>query len=311
MLNPISVSDRLKTFPAWALLSLAANGLLVLAVILLLLRQHWLSASTHPSHSPTVEMPRWGVSTSPKSKTLAPLANVGPFHQLSYKEWVALLRREAEATALKKPKHLNVIAGDSLSMWFPTTLLPPERHWLNQGISGETSAGLLRRLALFDKAQPEVIYVMIGINDLLRGVTDETILMNQRQMIRYLRRVHPQSQIVFQSILPHAGASANWEGRDRLLKIPNRRIHKLNRQLAQLTAQEGISYLDLYPLFINKQGDLRSDLSTDGLHLNSQGYLVWSSALQVYTQLKLQPQLQQQQKSPPSSAPRPFKIKGN
>jgi lysophospholipase L1-like esterase len=310
MLNPISVSNCFKTFPAWAFLSLAANGLLMLAVILLLVREHWLPASTHASDSTALQMPRWGVSSNPRSKMLASPANLGPFHQLSYEEWIGLLRREAEVAAENPPKHLNVIAGDSLSMWFPTTLLPPERHWLNQGISGETSAGLLRRLALFDQAQPEVIYVMIGINDLLRGVKDETILMNQRQMIRYLRRVHPQSQIVFQSILPHAGASANWEGRDRLLKIPNGRIHKLNQQLAQVTAQEGISYLDLYPLFIDAQGDLRSELSTDGLHLNSQGYLVWSSALQVYTQLKLQPKLQQQ-KSPPSSAPRHFKIKGN
>jgi len=45
---------------------------------------------------------------------------------------------------------------------------------------------------------------MIGINDLLRGMTDET-MENQRQIVRYLRQVHPDSQIVVQSILPYSG----------------------------------------------------------------------------------------------------------
>jgi len=52
---------------------------------------------------------------------------------------------------------------------------------------------------------------MIGINDLLRGMTDETILENQRQIVRYLRQVHPDSQIV-QSILPYSGEVQAGQG---------------------------------------------------------------------------------------------------
>ncbi|MDJ0801036.1 MAG: G-D-S-L family lipolytic protein, partial [Calothrix sp. MO_167.B12] len=40
-------------------------------------------------------------------------------------------------------------------------------------------------------------------------------------------------------------------------------------------------------LFTNEQGNMRLELTTDGLHLSSQGYLVWSSALQLYSQMKL------------------------
>ena len=48
-----------------------------------------------------------------------------------------------------------------------------------------------------------------------------------------------------------------------------------------IAAKEDVKYLHLYPLFADKQGNLRSKFTTDGLHLNPNGYLVWSSALQL------------------------------
>jgi lysophospholipase L1-like esterase len=198
-----------------------------------------------------------------------------------------ILQQEAEVAAEKQPANLNVLLGDSLSLWFPPDLLPTNKNWLNQGISGEVSLGLWQRLRLFDRTQPERIYLMIGINDLIREVDDQTLLKNYRKIVRRLRRVHPQTQIVVQSILPHGGEESTWEGRDRLIAIPVSRIQQLNQELAVLAQEEDVKFLDLYPLFTNAQGYLRADLTTDGLHLNRQGYLVWRSAIQMYTQLVL------------------------
>jgi lysophospholipase L1-like esterase len=225
--------------------------------------------------------------SDPKSTDSA--TELGPRHQLNYQQWVELLGREADVAARQQPKHLTILVGDSLSLWFPSELLPRERTWLNQGISGETSKGLLNRLDLFDKTQPEAIFVMIGINDLIREVTDETILANQRLIVRYLRRVHPQSKIVLQSILPHSARNATWEGRDRLLAIPNRRIRDLNERLRAIAKEENVIYLDLYPLFADADGNMKTELSSDGLHLNPQGYLVWRNALLVLDQFVLEP----------------------
>jgi lysophospholipase L1-like esterase len=174
--------------------------------------------------------------------------------------------------------------GDSLSLWFPVELLPEDRNWLNQGISGETSRGLLQRLNFFDKTQPRTIFVMIGINDLIRGVSDDVILDNQRQILSYLRRNHPRTRIFVQSILPHGAEEATWEGREKLLAIPNSRIQKLNQQLQSIATRQGVKYMDLYPLFINQKGNLRQEFTTDGLHLSPAGYVVWRTALQVYQQ---------------------------
>ena len=260
------------------MLSLAANGLLLLLLLVSFTRAPIRQANAQRNSSPAAPA---------LPQTLAALAAPAPAswgerQQLTYSQWLDLLKQEAKITAERAPAHLNVLAGDSISLWFPTELLPAQQQWLNQGISGETSAGLLRRLDLFDQTQPQTIFVMIGINDLLRGVSDQTLLANQRLILQDLQTAHPQAQIVLQSILPHAETSS-WEGHSKLSVISNQRIQAINAQLEETARQSGAYFLDLYPLFANPAGYLRPELSTDGLHLSPQGYQTWSIALQVYS----------------------------
>lgn len=275
---------RLHLLPAWVYISLVANGCLAAAIALTLLR------SLHPPSAlsaASVASPRPSVSPAPSASPS--MAELGMRHQLTYQQWVEQLAEEAKVAADQQPEHLSVLVGDSISLWFPEDLLPAGRSWLNQGISGETSAGLLKRLHLFAKTEPETIFVLIGINDLIRGVEDQALLENGQELISSLQAQHPRSQIVVQSILPHAGTQVNWEGRDRLLAVSNRRIQQLNQELEAIAQQAGVYFLDLYPLFATAAGDLRPELSTDGLHLSARGYQVWSIALQVYSREVLEP----------------------
>ncbi len=254
----------------------------MLAVILLIWQQQRLAAFFGIISSPEPI----NLNNSPQIAT----PDLGRRHQLSYQEWVDILKQEAKVAADQRPANLTILAGDSLSLWFPPELLPEGKNWLNQGISGETSNGLLKRLKIFDRTQPEVIFVMIGINDLIRGMSDRVILDNQGQIISYLQKMHPKAQIVVQSILPHGADEATWQGREKLLAISNSRIRKLNQQMQSISTKKGVKYLDLYPLFTNKQGNLRREFTTDGLHLSPEGYIVWRSALQIYSDIKLKTQ---------------------
>ncbi|MCU0565603.1 MAG: GDSL-type esterase/lipase family protein [Oculatellaceae cyanobacterium Prado106] len=191
--------------------------------------------------------------------------------QPTYEQWMGLLQREAQSMAKGQGKNrLTVLVGDSISQWYPIEQLAGDRFWLNQGISGDMTAGILRRLSAFDQTRPDRIYVMAGVNDLKNGRSDREILDNLQQMMQRLRRVHPQAQIVFQSILP-----------TRWANISSDRTTQLNLKLAALAQQEGVSYLDLTPNFADSEGKLRRELTTDGLHLSPVGYVVWGEVMQA------------------------------
>jgi len=255
---------RMHLLPTWVFWSLAANGVLVVVVGISLWRQAGLPAPTRLSNPAEAA----AVSFDDSSR-------------LGYQQSLGQLKDDAQLITVLKPKHLAILAGDSLSLRFPPEKLS-EYQVLNQGISGETTAGLLKRLNVFDQTQPDVIFVMIGINDLLRGRSDSEILDDQQRVIKNLKETHPQAKIVMQSVLPHALEQVTWEGRDRLLAIPNQRIKALNEGMEAIAQAESVNFFNLYPFFADSQGNLRRELSSDGLHLSTQGYEVWGIALQVY-----------------------------
>lgn len=203
----------------------------------------------------------WAKGTNTKAQPLP-----SPTHE----QWKRLLEQEAKAVAKGKGSNrLAILLGDSLSLWFTSQRLPGSQLWLNQGISGENSGQIRRRLSAFAQTQPDTIYVLAGINDLRQGVADDVILNNLRQIVQRLRQNHPRAQVVLQSILPI-----------RLSAISNERIRNLNQQIAGIAQREGAGYLNLHPLFTDEQGEIRQELTTDGIHLSHQGYEVWQEALQ-------------------------------
>ena len=212
---------------------------------------------------------------------------LGTKQRLNYDQWVTLLGQEMSTMAAKNPDHLTILLGDSLSLWFPTELLPGQRVWMNQGISGEKTHTLRARLDLLNVADVDTIFLMIGINDLIWGQSDQQLIANYRDIMDYLATQHPKTQIVVQSILPHGAESSTWESRSLLLELPNERIRSMNQSLEKIAKDYDAHYLELYPIFSTGEGTLRPDLTTDGLHLNREGYLVWRAAIALYSQLEL------------------------
>lgn len=189
--------------------------------------------------------------------------------QPTYEQWVDLVHQEAKAlSAGQGASQLSVLVGDSLSLWFPPEMLSGDRFWLNQGISGDTTTGILQRLSALDGTRPDTIHVMAGINDLRRGATDAEVINNLRLIMRELQQKHPQARIIVHSILP-----------TRLAALPTDRIRRINLAIAAATEEEGVFYLNLQPSFMDEIGILNRDLTTDGLHLSVQGYERWGAII--------------------------------
>lgn len=279
------MSRRARSIPAWAYLSVTTNVVLGITLGLWFLGDRYFKdslLSSNISHASTLEE-----ETTESLMAAYPPNLPADRSQLTYQDWVKLLEKEANATARKKPDRLMVMAGDSISLWFPPDLLPSDRTWLNQAISGETTTGLLRRLTLFADTEPQAIFVMIGINDLLKGTDDQEVLRNYEEIITALKQDHPKAKIIVQSILPRAKEKVTVVNAQQVLDLSNERIYQVNRRLATIAQQKKVAFLDLQPLFTDNEGFLRPELTTDGLHLNQQGYLVWRSAIQTYNQLSL------------------------
>jgi len=58
---------------------------------------------------------------------------------------------------------------------------------INGGVSGDTTAGGLRRLQWQLKSNPQMVVIALGANDMLRGIPPETTKKNLEQMIKLLQ----------------------------------------------------------------------------------------------------------------------------
>jgi lysophospholipase L1-like esterase len=230
--------------------------------------------SFRPQSGPQMYQQRLAALQAGKTYTRIPSHSyeslwIDAHEQPTYEQWKSLLEREAQAVAQGQGSNrLAVLLGDSISMWFPQDRLPGGQIWLNQGISGDTSRGILSRLSALRGTRPDTIYILAGINDLRQGMGVDEILENHRQILRHLRQDHPGVQVILQSILP-----------TRLAQISNQQINWINQQLAAIAREEGASYLDLYAQFSDRTGNLQLELTTDGLHLNARGYELWQGTL--------------------------------
>lgn len=194
---------------------------------------------------------------------------VGTTTQPTYSQWRALLAQEAAAVAAGQgPNRLEIVVGDSIGLWLPTETLPRDRLWLNQGISGDTTAGVLARLDAFAGTRPTVIHLMVGVNDLKTNVPEAQIMRNLEQIVAQLQRQHPQARLVLYSVLP-----------TRREDIRPARVRSLNNHIAYLAAQRSVAYRDLQGLFRDQGGSLRADLTTDGIHLTPTGYALWQQVM--------------------------------
>lgn len=67
---------------------------------------------------------------------------------------------------------------------------------VNAGLSGETSAGALRRMEWVLRTPADVIVIETGANDALRGLDTDSTRANLERIIARIRQAQPRAQIV-------------------------------------------------------------------------------------------------------------------
>jgi acyl-CoA thioesterase-1 len=87
---------------------------------------------------------------------------------------------------------------------------------VNAGLSGETSAGGLRRIDWLLKRRVDVLVLELGGNDALRGIAIDVTRKNLQGIIDKTRRAYPQAKIVIAGMQapPNLGAAYTRQFRD-------------------------------------------------------------------------------------------------
>jgi lysophospholipase L1-like esterase len=163
------------------------------------------------------------------------------------------------------PDNSIIFIGNSIVEFFPLNELIPGKNLINRGISGDYTSGVLQRIHALSSSKPRCIFLEIGINDVLRGVSDDSIAKNLNRIIDISR----PSKLLVISILP-----TNFEA-----GLHNEKIDRINKNLILLCAKNrNVEYVDINSA-MKLDGKMDPSLTYDGIHLNSKGYWLFAEKL--------------------------------
>tara|TARA_A100001388_G_scaffold271076_1_gene249369 strand:- start:390 stop:1076 length:687 start_codon:yes stop_codon:yes gene_type:complete len=178
--------------------------------------------------------------------------------------------RVALFNSLKIKQGSKVFIGDSITEQCIWNELFGDNRLINRGIGGDITEKVLNRLDFLDGTKPSTVFLMIGTNDLGQNKSLEEIINNYQKIIQELSKKLPDAVIYMQSVLP-INQNLFFMKRDY---YTNENIDLLNVMIQKLV-KENVRYLELNKFFKDKNGNLDIKYSSDGLHLNGDGYQKW------------------------------------
>lgn len=169
-----------------------------------------------------------------------------------------------------------VLIGDSIIELFPEEIYygsPIVAY--NRGISGDTSDKMLERLeenAL--SVHPSEILILVGTNDLSRGIDSDIIVGNIAAAVDKCI-AGSVGKITVSSLLPvNSSVNSKMVGTRK-----NADIIAINEKLSRLCAEKNVRFADMFSVLTDADGNFNAEYTYDGLHPNAKGYAVMAKVL--------------------------------
>ncbi len=173
-------------------------------------------------------------------------------------------------------KNQTVLLGDSITDFFNWYELFYDfsknsgQAVYNRGISGDTTDRLLERLQEnVLNIEPKNIVLLIGTNDIGRGLPLSMSVENVSKIIENTKKACPDINFILQAVYP-----INRGMRDKFEKRSNEKIELMNKEFLELSKKYGCTWLDITDKLKDKTGNLKKEYTYDGLHLNVKAYKV-------------------------------------
>ena len=173
-------------------------------------------------------------------------------------------------------KNQTVLLGDSITDFFNWYELFYDFSKIsgqavyNRGISGDTTDRLLERLnENVLNIEPKNIVLLIGTNDIGRGLPLSMSVENVSKIIENTKKVCPDINFILQAVYP-----INRGMRDKFEKRSNEKIDIMNKEFIKLSEKYDCVWLDITDKLKDETGNLKKEYTYDGLHLNANAYKI-------------------------------------
>lgn len=181
------------------------------------------------------------------------------------------------------PQGAVVFLGNSITEQGWWGQLFKSRPIVNRGIGGDNTFGMIDRLPDILKARPGKIFLMAGVNDLTGGQSVDTIIANIARMADMVHEAAPGCRLYIQSVLPISTKRLAYD----YIKGHNPKIRQINVRLEELCAGKAwCTFVNVAPLLSDADGELRRELTKDGIHLYPEAYVIWTNYIKQLKYLK-------------------------
>lgn len=180
---------------------------------------------------------------------------------------------------LPNTKKEIIFLGNSITDGCEWAELFQNKRIKNRGISGDVTEGVLFRLNEVSESKPEKVFLLIGINDLARGISKDTVFNNICRIAKRIKTNSPKTQVYLQSILPVNPEFGKFAGHCSKTE----EVIWINKRMEVWSAENNVGFVDLFAAFKNDSNNWMNPLYTnDGLHLKGEGYRVWAKTINRY-----------------------------
>jgi lysophospholipase L1-like esterase len=143
----------------------------------------------------------------------------------------------------------------------------------NLAVNGSATADVIRRqIPALDALAPDVLSMLIGVNDVVQGVHPDTYEANVAAILDNLLGRVRVDRIVTVAIPDYTVTPAGADYGDPLRR--HDAIVAANGAMARLTASRGIAWVDIFDLSQRAATD-RTLVAGDGLHPSGAQYGLW------------------------------------
>lgn len=168
-----------------------------------------------------------------------------------------------------------VFLGDSIFEQYDLEKFYKDMPVINSGISGHTTKHILEsmddRLYIYN---PSKVFLMIGTNDFAHGISTDDTVKNIGKIIEKIKKNRPYAEIYVQSIYPVNKTDNEKVDLDTVGDRNNEDIKLMNAEIEEICKEKKVTYMNIYDLLLDEDGNLKLDYTVEGLHINDEGYEV-------------------------------------